>query len=138
MEFYLPNPAAHFNGLKQRVAKIGTELAMDWQLIDAKRRKRVVLFASTYDHCLLDLLWRWRRGDLYMEIVAVVSNRPDLEAEVARFGVPYDHIPVTRESKPEAERVQLDLFAGAVDLVVMARYMQILSGHFLERASVAQ
>ncbi len=64
------------------------ELELDYKLIDAKRRKRVALFVSRYDHCLLDLLWRWRRDELQMDVVAVVSNHPDLQEEVARFGVP--------------------------------------------------
>ncbi|SFN80005.1 formyltetrahydrofolate deformylase, partial [Pseudonocardia ammonioxydans] len=86
--------------------------------------------------CLLDLLWRWRRGELPVEIVQVVSNHPDLEKDVAGFDVPYAHIPVTRERKAEAEQQQLELLAGRVDLVVLARYMQVLSGDFLGRVGV--
>jgi formyltetrahydrofolate deformylase len=133
MEFYVPDPEERLAELDERLAEIGTELELDWRLVDAKRRKRVALFVSRYDHCLLDLLWRWRRGELAMDVVAVVSNHPDLQDEVARFGVPYHHIPVTRESKAEAEQAQLDLLAGEVELVVMARYMQILSDDFLHR-----
>jgi formyltetrahydrofolate deformylase len=66
-------------------------------------------------------------------VVAVVSNHPDLQEEVARFGVPYHHIPVTKETKVEAEQAQLDLLSGEVELVVMARYMQVLSANFLNR-----
>jgi formyltetrahydrofolate deformylase len=68
-----------------------------------------------------------------MDVVAVVSNHPDLQEEVGRFGVPYHHIPVTKTSKPEAEQAQIDLLSGEVELVVMARYMQILSEDFLAR-----
>jgi formyltetrahydrofolate deformylase len=106
---------------------------MQWRLEPVTSRKRVAIFASRQDHCLLDVLWRWRRGELRMDIVAVVSNHPDLEPEVADFGVPFHHIPVTPETKAEAEERQLDLLAGQVDLVLLARYMQILSGDFLER-----
>jgi formyltetrahydrofolate deformylase len=106
---------------------------MQWRLDPVTKRKRIAIFASRYEHCLLDLLWRWRRGELRMDIVAVVSNHPDLEEDVAAFGVPYFHIPVTPETKAEAERRQLDLLAGKVDLVALARYMQILSGEFLAR-----
>jgi formyltetrahydrofolate deformylase len=133
MEFYVPDPDQRLSKLDERLAEIGSEYELDWRLVDAKRRKRVALFVSRYDHCLLDLLWRWRRGELPMDVVAVVSNHPDLMEEVARFGVPYHHIPVTREAKAEAEQVQIDLLASEVELVVMARYMQILSDDFLKR-----
>jgi formyltetrahydrofolate deformylase len=133
MEFYVPDPEQRLPRLDERLAEIGTELELDWRLIDAKARKRVALFVSRYDHCLLDLLWRWRRGELPMDVIAVVSNHPDLMEEVARFGVPYHHIPVTKDTKSEAEQAQIDLLAGEVELVVMARYMQILSDDFLKR-----
>jgi formyltetrahydrofolate deformylase len=134
MEFYVPDDAEErLTKLERRLAEIGSVLGLDYKLIDAKRRKRVALFVSRYDHCLLDLLWRWRRGELDMDVVAVVSNHPDLRDEVARFGVPYHHIPVDKETKPEAEQAQIDLLAGEVELVVMARYMQVLSADFLER-----
>jgi formyltetrahydrofolate deformylase len=132
MEFYVPNPEERFPVLEQRIAEIGRELELDWRLVDAKRRKRVALFVSRYDHCLLDLLWRWRRDELEMDVVAVVSNHPDLQEEVARFGVPYHHIPVNKDNKTQAEQTQLDLLSGEVELVVMARYMQILSPTFLQ------
>jgi formyltetrahydrofolate deformylase len=133
MEFYLPSPEERFGALEQRIAEIGKQLELDYHLVDAKRRKRVALFVSKYDHCLLDLLWRWRHNELDMDVIAVVSNHPDLQEEVARFGVPYHHIPVTKETKAEAEQAQIDLLSGEAELVVMARYMQILSPSFLDR-----
>jgi len=134
MEFYVPDdPEERLTKLDARLAEIGSVLGLEYELIDAKRRKRVALFVSRYDHCLLDLLWRWRRGELDMDVIAVVSNHADLQEEVARFGVPYHHIPVTKDTKPEAEQAQIDLLAAEVELVVMARYMQVLSADFLER-----
>ena len=114
-------------------AAVAEELHMTWRFELSTARPRVAIFVSRSEHCLLDLLWRWRRGELHMDIAAVVSNHPDLEAEVAAFGVPYHHIPVTSDTKAEAEQRQLDLLAGKVDLVALARYMQILSGEFLAR-----
>ena len=128
MEFHRDQLAAHLPEIEERLQTV----AADVRVTPVSQRKRVALFVSRYDHCLLDLLWRWQRGDLPMDVVAVVSNHPDLETEVSRFPVPYVHIPVTRETKVEAERRQLELLAGKVDLVVMARYMQILSAGFLE------
>jgi formyltetrahydrofolate deformylase len=109
---------------------------MDWQLTDAGVPKRVAIMVSRYDHCLLDLLWRTRRGELEMEVALVISNHADLADDVRSFAVPFMHVPVTRETKPEAERRQAELLTGNVDLVVLARYMQILSGAFLERVNV--
>jgi formyltetrahydrofolate deformylase len=109
---------------------------MDWRLADAGVPKRVAVLASRDDHCLLDLLWRHRRGELRAEVVAVVCNHPEHEADVAAFGVPYHYVPTPPGGKPEAEAKMLELLEGRVDLVVLARYMQILSGDFLARLGV--
>jgi formyltetrahydrofolate deformylase len=111
--------------------RVAEPFAMEWRITYLSERKRVALLASRHDHCLLDLLWRWRRGELEADIVAVVSNHPDLARDVAAFDVVFHHVPVTPGSKPEAEARMLELLAGQVDLVVLARYMQILSGPFL-------
>ena len=132
-EFLLKDLPDRLDDVRSRMEEIAEDFDMQWRLEPATRRKRVAIFVSRYEHCLLDLLWRWRRGELHMDIVAVVSNHPDLEAEVAAFGVPYHHIPVTPDTRAEAEQRQLDLLAGEVDLVVLARYMQVLSGEFLAR-----
>jgi len=133
MEFHLPGLAERRAALEERIAAVAAEFDMEWRLTLAEHPKRVALFASRYDHCLLDLLWRWRRGELAMDVVCVVSNHPDLEREVTAFGVPYHHVPVTAATKAEAEAHELELLAGKVDLVVLARYMQVLSGDFLAR-----
>ncbi|MDT7658033.1 MAG: formyltetrahydrofolate deformylase, partial [Pseudonocardiales bacterium] len=121
--FHLPGLTEVLPELEQTFAEqIAVRFDMTFRLRDVSVPPRVALFVSRYDHCLLDLLWRWRRGELPIDIVQVVSNHPDLEVEVAGFGVPYEHIPVTRATKADAEQRQLDLLAGRVDLVVMARY----------------
>jgi formyltetrahydrofolate deformylase len=112
-------------------AEVGRPFAMQWTFADAGVPKRAAIMVSRYDHCLLDLLWRARRDELDLDIGLVLSNHPDLAEDVRAFGVPFVHIPVTRETKAEAERRQLELLAGNFDVVVMARYMQILSPHFL-------
>ena len=132
MEFHLDGLAKRHTSVEERLAAAARELNMEWRLELASRRKRVALFASRYDHCLLDLLWRWRRGELAMEVACVVSNHPDLESEVRSFGVPYHHVPVSPGTKAAAEERQLALLDGKVDLVVLARYMQVLSGDFLQ------
>jgi len=106
---------------------------MQWRVDDAGRPKRVAMLVSREDHCLLDLLWRWRRGELHCEIPLVISNHPDHADDVEAFGVRYEHVPVAKGEKPAAEARMLELLSDDHDLVVLARYMQILSGDFLAR-----
>ncbi len=114
--------------------EVAEPFGMDWRMYYAARRKQVAILVSRYDHCLAELLWRWRRGELPADIPLVVSNHTDMEAEATRFGVHFEHIPVPRDGKPAAEAALLELLGGAYDLIVLARYMQILSPTFLAAA----
>jgi formyltetrahydrofolate deformylase len=107
-------------------SEVAERLDMQWRLTDAGRPKRMAILVSREDHCLVDLLWRHRRGELDAEIPLVASNHPDHAGDVASFGIPYRHVPYPNE--PE-----LLALLGDMDLVVLARYMRILSGGFLER-----
>jgi formyltetrahydrofolate deformylase len=133
VEFHLEGVSGRRAEMESELAAVATAFDMEWRLRVGQGRKRVALFASRYDHCLLDLLWRWRRRELPMDVVCVVSNHPDLEPDVRTFGVDYQHVPITPQTKAEAEERQLELLEGNVDLVVLARYMQVLSSGFLER-----
>jgi formyltetrahydrofolate deformylase len=129
---FVPRPGEALEELEERFAReVGEPFGMEWRFWRSDRPKRVALLASRYDHCLLDLLWRWRRGELQAEVGLVASNHPDLREDVEGFGLPYHHVPVEKGHKPEAEAKLLELLAGKFDLVVLARYMQILSGDFL-------
>lgn len=131
--FHLPGLAAARAELEQEFAeRVAGPFEMDFRLTEAAKPKRVALMASTEDHCLLDLLWRNQRGELDMSVVMVIANHPDLADQVRPFGVPFIHVPATRDIRDEAERRQLDLLRGNVDLVVLARYMQILTPTFLD------
>jgi formyltetrahydrofolate deformylase len=135
--FHRAGLAAMRDELERRfAAEVGRPFAMDWSFADAGVPKRAALMVSRYDHCLLDLLWRARRDELDLDVGLVISNHADLADEVRAFGVPYVHIPVTAETKAEAERRQLELLTANFDLVVLARYMQILSGSFLASVGV--
>ncbi|CAN5725170.1 formyltetrahydrofolate deformylase [soil metagenome] len=130
--FHLPGLAAARDTLEHDFgAQVATQFDMDFRLTEASKPKRVAIMASKDDHCLLDLLWRNRRGELDMSVVMVISNHPDLADQVRPFGVPFLHVPATKDIRVEAEQRQLDLLRGNVDLVVLARYMQIISSEFL-------
>ena len=113
--------------------EVGTRFAMDWEIRWWGQRRRIAILVSRYDHCLLDLLWRWRRGELEADIAAVISNHPDLCEETLAAGVPYHHVPVQASAKEQAEAAMLELLRGNAELLVLARYMQILSGGFFEQ-----
>jgi formyltetrahydrofolate deformylase len=118
-----------------RFGDVAERFGMEHVLTHSGHRKRVALMVSRPDHCLLDLLWRWRRGELECDIPLVLSNHEDLRADVSMFGVRYVHVPVTREGKRASEERLLELLGGEYDLIVLARYMQILSPDFLTRAA---
>ncbi|BBY32301.1 formyltetrahydrofolate deformylase [Mycolicibacter minnesotensis] len=131
--FHLPGLPAALDGLQEQFGTtVAQRFAMDYRFTEAAKPKRVAIMASKTDHCLLDLLWRNRRGELEMNVVMVISNHPELAEQVRPFGVPFFHIPATRDIRTEAEQRQLQLLCGNVDLVVLARYMQIITGDFIE------
>jgi formyltetrahydrofolate deformylase len=117
-------------------AEVGERFDMDWRISDASHPKRVAILVSREDHCLQELLWRQRREELDAELVLVASNHETLRADVEAFGLPFHHVPVTPDTKPAAEAQLLELLSGSCDVVVLARYMQILSGDFLKRVGV--
>jgi formyltetrahydrofolate deformylase len=131
--FYLPAIDDDRAAFEAAFGELARRFEMRWRIAYARDRRRVALMASREDHCLLDLLWRNRRGELDMEVLCVISNHEDLRGEVARLGVPFIHIAVTNDTKPDAEQRALDELAGEAELLVLARYMQILSGDFLAR-----
>jgi formyltetrahydrofolate deformylase len=117
--------------LERAFVSVGERFDMDWRLAYAGTPHRLAVFVSREEHCLLELLWQRRAGDLRAEIALVISNHPDLEETARSWGVPFHHIPVHPDRKAEAERAQLALLEGRADVVVLARYMQILTPEFL-------
>jgi formyltetrahydrofolate deformylase len=133
--FYMRVEFAHVDGspldlpaLRQAFEETAHRFQMNWQLTDPDDRQRVLIMVSQYPHCLNDLLFRNSVGELNLDVVAIVSNHPDLRHIADFYKIPFHHIPVTRETKPEAEAALLELVRSErVELVVLARYMQILS-----------
>ncbi len=117
-------------------AAVGRPFEMDWEIRWWGERQRIAILVSRHDHGLLELLWRWRRGELDADIVAVISNHDDLRQESSAAGVPYHHVPVEKGRKEQAEEAILELLDGNAELLVLARYMQILSGDFLARVQM--
>ena len=117
--------------LKSGFGVLAERFEMRWEIHDAARKARVMILVSKFDHCLNDLLYRYRTGSLPIDIPAVVSNHSDLERLVEWHGIPYHHLPVTKETKLEQElRIQEMIERLHIDLVVLARYMQVLSPEF--------
>jgi formyltetrahydrofolate deformylase len=127
-------PEAERGALRKRFeAEIAAPNEMDHRFAEESDRSRLAIMVSREDHCLSDLLWRWRTGELAGDITAVVSNHPDHAAQVASLGLPYHHVPVDEATRAEAEAAALAAL-GEIDLLVLARYMQFLSADFLDRA----
>ena len=117
---------------------IAAKFSMHWRLAVSTHRPRVAIFVSKFDHCLVDLLYRQRNGELACEIPLIISNHPDAKRHADFYGIPYHVIPVSKENKEEAEAQQLALLRqNAVDLVVLARYMQVLSSGVYRAVSAA-
>ena len=127
--FEVVTPDLDPNALAPRFATLATEHGMRWQLRDTSKRQKVMLMVSKFDHCLGDLLYRVRIGELPMDVVAIASNHPREALNLTLVDdIPYHHLPVTKDSKPQQEaQIKQLVEASGAELVVLARYMQILS-----------
>ena len=134
VEFDLPDLAARRAALLAAFSPIALRLGMDWRLAVGLPQKRLAILVSREGHCLNELLWRWQAGELPCEIAMVISNHDDLRPAAAALGIPFHCTPVRQGARGETEAAQLRLLeaAGGVDLVVLARYMQILSPAFVD------
>jgi formyltetrahydrofolate deformylase len=112
---------------------VARPFAMDWRLTNPSARKRVAVLVSKHDHALLELLWTWKRGDLRADVTTVISNHPDLREDVETFGVPFVHVPNSKDSRAAAELRMSELLDGKADVLVLARYMQIVSPELVAR-----
>jgi formyltetrahydrofolate deformylase len=132
LEFFLADLPTRRADLEAGLAALAGEWQLTWRLTEAAHKPRLAVFVSKADHGLQELLYRVGSGDLRAEIAVIVSNHPDLEPVARAHGVPFHHVPVTPDTKAEAEARALELI-GDADLVVLARYMQIVSADFCSR-----
>jgi formyltetrahydrofolate deformylase len=135
VHFSVPPHGVRLAELEQGFSWVAEAFHMSWQLHDAAARVRTLIMVSRLGHCLNDLLFRWKTGSLPVEVVGVVSNHDDFAELAASYRLPFHHLPVTPQAKAAAEAQLLDVIDGArADLIVLARYMQILSGELCKRA----
>lgn len=133
LEFQTPRLDVTRPALEAAFAEVVAQrFAMDWRISYSSDAKTVALLVSSQEHCLLELLWRWSRGELPCKVGLVISNHPVLREQVEAFGVPFHYLPGNGD-KAETEARMLELLEGKADLLVLARYMQILSGGFVSR-----
>jgi len=128
------NQVFDLEGFRTAFAQMAAELGMRWTLTSTEQQPKVALFCSQYLHCMADLLHRWRTGELHCEIPVIVSNHRAVENLAGFYGIPFEYVPVTATTRAEAETRQVEILrAKGIELVVLARYMQILSPTFVER-----
>jgi len=120
------------DGFREKLKNLAEHLNLEWKFTDRRMKKRVLLMVSKFDHCLGDLLYRTRIGELDMTIVGIISNHPKSALNINNFGdIPYHHLPITKETKPQQEaQIRAIIEDTQTELVVLARYMQILSNDF--------
>ncbi|WP_096202629.1 formyltetrahydrofolate deformylase [Bacillus sp. FJAT-45350] len=134
IEFDLDSFDDSLHTIRTNFESVATEFSIDWKLESEKRTKRMAIFVSKEDHCLMELLWKWRSGELQVDIPLVISNHLDSQQAVESYGIPFYHIPVTKDTKQEAEVQATKLLQEHnVDFIVLARYMQILTSDFVEQ-----
>jgi formyltetrahydrofolate deformylase len=131
LEFHRDHLADHFDEMRAGFAALSDEFSMRWTMTYAAELKRMAIFVSKQDHALQELLWRIHSDELNTDVRMVISNHPDHEETVTSWGIPFHHVPVSKDAKAEAEAAQLKLISDEIDVVVLARYMQILSPEFL-------
>ena len=119
--------------LETAISEVAARFSMSWRIANGLHRSKTAIFVSKYDHCLFDLLLRQRAGELSTDVSMIISNHSDLQPVADQFDVPFHHLPITKETKRAQEDKAFELLRAAnVDLVVLARYMQILTDDFLK------
>ena len=135
-QFYMrvvfnPIEGDSLSGFKESFTELAQKFAMDWHICDANQKVKTILLVSKHDHCLNDLLYRWRTNHLPIEITAVISNHEDVKSLVTDHDIPFYYLPITKETKSDQEQLIKNIITETdSELIVMARYMQILTEEF--------
>ncbi|MFC4625857.1 formyltetrahydrofolate deformylase [Daeguia caeni] len=133
---FISEEGATLEGIRSDFAAVAAPFEMDYRFYDGASRTKTLLMVSRFGHCLNDLLYRWKIGALPIDIVGVVSNHFDYQKVVVNHDIPFHHIAVTKENKPEAERHLMNIVeATGTELIVLARYMQVLSDEICQKMS---
>ncbi|QQK75332.1 formyltetrahydrofolate deformylase [Salicibibacter cibarius] len=133
IEFECPDLESKKNVMREEFDTIARKFSMDWKLFFVQELKRAAIFVSKELHCLRELLLEWESGDLMADIPLVISNHPDAKDFVESFGIPFVHVPANKNNRQEAEQQQLKLLEEHdIDVIILARYMQILTSGFVE------
>lgn len=135
IEFDLEDLEQKLPELEAGFPKVSDYFKINWEIHRASRKKKLAIFVSREDHCLTELLWQWKRGDLYADISMVISNHEDLRTVANSFNIPYHFVPVHQDDKYLSEEEQMEIMGDDIDLVIFARYMQIVSDAFITRYS---
>ncbi|OEH92930.1 formyltetrahydrofolate deformylase [Bacillus solimangrovi] len=134
IEFEIDNLESREGEIEEAFTQIAERFSMDWRISYAYHIKKMAIFVSKEEHCLLELLWEWQAGELMADISLVISNHEVMRDTVESLQIPYYYTPVTKETKQEVEQRHLDLLEEQeIDLIVLARYMQILSPNFVSK-----
>jgi formyltetrahydrofolate deformylase len=134
LEFQTQRLVVPLDDLKALFAdQVARSFEMEWRLGLSSERKRLALLVSKHDHAMMEVLWQWQRGDLRAEVGMVISNHPDVGDAVRALGVPFHHVPNSKERRADAEAEMIRLLDGHADLIVLARYMQIVSPALIDR-----
>jgi formyltetrahydrofolate deformylase len=133
LEFVFLREDMDESDFRNQLSALAKEFSMTWQLVVVDQPKRLAIFASKLNHCLLELLWRWQSGELPVKIPLIISNHPDLEPIAQQYGLTFHHYPIDRENQAIQEQRILELLEGEVDLIVLARYMRILGPQLVNR-----
>ncbi|MDQ0215972.1 formyltetrahydrofolate deformylase [Oikeobacillus pervagus] len=134
IEFDCENLEEHAASLEKDFEKLAESFSMEWNFTYVHKLKKTAIFVSKELHCLLELLWEWQSGDLMTDIALVVSNHEEARDIVEALGIPFYYIPANKDIRQEVEEKQIQLLKDhQIDLIILARYMQILTPHFVEQ-----
>ncbi|MCK9555332.1 formyltetrahydrofolate deformylase [bacterium] len=132
IEFEAEKGLSDKDSFRQKFSPLAKKFSFDWTASFAEPRKKMVIFASLEEHCVLELLWRWKNGELPVDIPYIISNHEVLKTVADQFGIDFKFLRVDKGNREKTEQEMMSLIRGKADFIVLARYMQILTGGFVD------